>query len=99
MKSFNKAIVMGNVVKAPELRKLSNGQQVTDFFVATNRTWNNAENEKQEAAEFHKVVVWGKLAALCVERLAKGSPTLVEGRLQADNNGKTEIIAQEVSFL
>lgn len=104
--NFNQAIVLGNVTFDPVLRKTPAGQSITSFGVATNRSWTDKAGQKQESAEFHNVVAWGKLAELSNSYLTKGSLVLVEGRLQTrsweDKNGVkrsvTEIVAEGIQF-
>lgn len=105
-RSFNQAIVMGNLTRDPEVRTTPNGQSVASFAVATNRVWNDASGERQEAVEFHEIVAWGKLGELAGQYLAKGRKVLVVGRLQTqqwEKDGvkqrRTEIVAQDISFL
>ncbi|HSX48055.1 MAG TPA: single-stranded DNA-binding protein [Candidatus Nanoarchaeia archaeon] len=105
-KSFNQAIIMGNLTRDPELRTTPNGQPVASFAVATNRVWQNQAGEKQEAVEFHEVVAWGKLGELASQYLSKGRKVLVVGRLQTqqwEKDGvkqrRTEIVAADISFL
>lgn len=105
-KSFNQAIIMGNLTRDPELRTTPNGQPVASFAVATNRVWQNQAGEKQEAVEFHEIVAWGKLGELASQYLSKGRKVLVVGRLQTqqwEKDGvkqrRTEIVAQDISFL
>ena len=101
----NKAIVAGNLTRDPELKALPSGANVTNFSIATNRTYNDAEGNPQEQAEFHEIVVFGKQAENCAKYLTKGSLALVEGRLQTrswDKDGvtmkRTEIVADSVQF-
>src|SRR6266481_5530230 len=105
-KSFNQAIVMGNLTRDPELRTTPNGQSVASFAVATNRSWNDASGEKRDEVEFHEIVAWGKLGELTAQYLAKGRKVMVVGRLQThswEKDGvkrqRTEIIASDVNFL
>lgn len=105
-KSFNQAIVMGNLTRDPELRTTPNGQSVASFAVATNRTWQDPSGERREAVEFHEVVAWGKLGELVSQYLAKGRKVMVIGRLQTqqwEKDGvkqrRTEIVASDVNFL
>jgi single-strand DNA-binding protein len=106
-KSFNQAIIMGNLTRDPELRNTPSGQSVASFAVATNRVWQDGNGEKQEAADFHEVVAWGKLAELASQYLAKGRKVLVVGRLQTrswegqdgQKRQRTEIVANDISFL
>jgi len=82
MFSLNRAQIIGNITREPEMRYTPNGQGVTSFGVATNRRWRNQQGELQEDTQFHEVVAWGKLAELCTQMLHKGSKVYVEGRLQ-----------------
>jgi single-strand DNA-binding protein len=83
MYSLNRATVIGNITRDPELRYTPNGQAVTSFSVATNRRWKNqATNEFQEATEYHDVVAWGKTAEFVANFLKKGNKIYVDGRLQ-----------------
>ncbi|HLC38616.1 MAG TPA: single-stranded DNA-binding protein [Patescibacteria group bacterium] len=107
MRDFNKVIILGNLTRDPEMRYTPNGQPVCSFGVATNRRWNDASGNTQEAVEFHNVVAWGKLAEICNQILNKGRKTLVEGRLQTRSwegqdgvkRTKTEIVAENISAL
>lgn len=105
-KSFNQAIVMGNLTRDPELRSIPSGQQVASFAVATNRTWMDASGERKEAVEYHEIVAWGKLGELAAQYLAKGRKVMVIGRLQTQSwekdgvkRSRTEIVATDVNFL
>lgn len=104
---MNKAIILGNLGADPELRYTQNGKAVANFRVATNESWTDKDGKKQDRTEWHRVVVWEKLAELCGEYLAKGRQVLVEGKIQTrkwqDKDGKdqytTEILAQSVKFI
>src|SRR3954468_21239083 len=105
-KSFNQAIVMGNLTRDPELRSTPGGQQVASFAVATNRTWMDASGERKEAVEYHEIVAWGKLGELAAQYLAKGRKVMVVGRLQTQSwekdgvkRQRTEIVASDINFL
>src|SRR3990167_3034761 len=106
-RSFNQVILVGNMARDPELRTIPSGQSVASFAVATNRTWQDQAGEQQQAADFHNVVAWGKLAELAAQYLAKGRKVMVVGRLQTRSwegedgkkNYKTEVIANDISFL
>jgi single-strand DNA-binding protein len=105
-KSFNQAIVMGNLTRDPELRTTPGGQQVASFAVATNRSWADASGERKEAVEYHEIVAWGKLGELTAQYLAKGRKVMVVGRLQTQSwekdgvkRSRTEIVAADVNFL
>jgi len=63
--NFNKAFVLGNVTRDPELRTTPSGQSVASFGIATNRIWKSQSGERQKSAEFHNVVAWGRLAEIC----------------------------------
>lgn len=79
---LNRAQLIGNVTRDPELRTTATGQNVCSFSVATNSQWTDAQGQKQQRAEFHNLVAWGKLAEICSQYLTKGKKVFVEGRLQ-----------------
>ena len=81
-RSLNKAQLIGNLTRDPELRYTPQGTAVCTFGLATNRTWVTESKEKKEDAEFHRIVAWNKLAELCSQLLFKGRKVFVEGRLQ-----------------
>lgn len=102
---LNKVFVAGNLTRDPEQRALPSGTNVTSFSVATNRVWYDQDRNKQEATEYHNIVVFGRQADTCAQYLKKGSGVLVEGRLQTrswDKDGqkqyRTEIVAERVQF-
>jgi single-strand DNA-binding protein len=103
---LNKAIIFGNLTRDPELKSLPSGIQVASFGVATNRVWKDKNGAKQESADFHNVVVFGRQAETSAQFLRKGSGVLVEGRMQtrswdaADGTKKyrTEIVADRIQF-
>lgn len=105
--SVNKAIVLGNLGKDPELRHTQSGQAVTELTIATNERFKDKSGEWQERTEWHRVVVWGRQAENAAQYLAKGRQVYVEGRLQTrewtDRDGNkrytTEIVAQNVQYL
>lgn len=105
--SVNKVILVGRLGQNPEVRYTPSGAAVANFSVATNETWTDKNNQKQERTEWHRVVVWGKLAELCSQYLSKGRQCYVEGRLQTreytDKDGvkkySTEVQAQTIQFL
>lgn len=83
MYSLNRAQVIGNMTRDPELRYTPNGQAVTSFSVATNRRWKNqASGEMQESTEYHDMVAWGKVAEFIANYLKKGHKIYIDGRLQ-----------------
>ncbi len=99
--NLNKAFVLGNVTRDPEVRALPSGQQVTSFGIATNRFYTDQAGQKKQDAEFHNIVCFGKLADISSRYLNKGSLVLIEGRIKTRNwintagvkQYKTEIIA------
>lgn len=103
---LNKAIIIGNLTRDPELKSLPSGMSVASFSIATNRVWKDKNGAKQESADFHNIVVFGKQAESCASYLKKGQKVLVEGRLQTRSwdaaDGKkmyrTEILAERVQF-
>src|SRR3989338_6599034 len=104
--NLNKAFIAGNLTRDPELRQTPTGQAVCSFGVATNRFFTDSSGQKQKQAEFHNIVAWGRQAEVVNQYLKKGSPVLVEGRLQTrswqDQQGakhwKTEIVAERVQL-
>lgn len=84
-RSLNKATLIGNLTRDPELRFTPQGTAVCTFGLATNRQWTTESGEKKEDVEFHRIVAWNKLAELCSQLLAKGRKVYVEGRLQTRN--------------
>ena len=105
--NFNKAFVLGNVTRDPELRTTPSGQSVCSFGVATNRVWKNPSGQRERAAEFHNVVAWGRLAEIANQYLKKGSLVFIEGRIQTrswqdKNSGekryRTEIVTETMQL-
>ena len=101
--NLNKAFVLGNITKDPEIRSMPSGSQVANFSIATNRAYTLPSGEKKEEVEFHNIVCFGKLADIVSRYLKKGSMVLIEGRIQTrswDDKStgakkyKTEIIAE-----
>ena len=103
---FNRAIVIGNLTRDPEMRSLPSGMQVTSFSVATNRIWKDKNGARQESTDYHNIVVFGRQAETVNQFLRKGSSALVEGRMQTRSwdgpdgkkNYRTEIVADRVQF-
>lgn len=102
---LNKAIIIGRITKDLELKHTQNGVAVTNFTVAVERSFKNAEGERE--ADFIPVVVWRQQAETCAKYLGKGRLVGVSGRIQTrsydDKDGirryVTEIVADEVQFL
>ncbi|HBO3538555.1 TPA: single-stranded DNA-binding protein [Pseudomonas aeruginosa] len=83
MRGINKAIIIGNCAGEPEARFLPNGNAVTNVTVVTNETWKDKQTgQQQERAEFHRVVLFGKVAEIASQYLHKGSQVYVEGSLR-----------------
>jgi len=107
MYSLNRATVLGNLTRDPEVRQTASGQSVASFSVATNRSWTGSDGQRQEQTEFHNIVAWGKLAEICGQYLSKGKKAYVEGRLQTrDWEGqdgvrryRTEIVTDNLIIL
>lgn len=106
MAGVNKVIIVGRLGADPETRQVGNGGTVARLSVATSENWVDKEGQKQERTEWHRIVVWGKLAEICGRHLSKGRQVYVEGRLQTrswEDNGQkkysTEIVASTVQFL
>ena len=107
MAGVNKAILVGNLGRDPELRHTPNGQAVVNFTLATSENWTDKSGERQERTEWHRIVVWGRTAEMCHQYLSKGRTVYVEGRIQTreweDKEGNkrytTEINAQTVNFI
>jgi len=105
--NLNKAMVIGNLTRDPELKTTPTGTSVVSFAVATNFIWTDQSGQRQEKVEFHNVVAWRKLAEICGQYLKKGSKVYIEGRLQTrDWTGqdgvkryRTEIIAENMIML
>ena len=106
MSSLNKAIVIGNLGKDPELKYMPNGKAVASFSVATSQKWKDNDGNQQEKTEWHNITAFEKLAEVIGEYLKKGSKVYVEGRLQTDKWEKdgvthysTKIIAKDLVML
>lgn len=105
--NFQKTIIAGRVVRTPQLKDLPNGSKVVNFTIVTNRVWKNANGEKQESAEFHNCIAFGKTADTIGQYVQSGQVLLVEGRNQTssweDKDGgakryKTEVIVETFQF-
>lgn len=105
--NLNKAMIIGNLTRDPEIRNTPTGATVASFGVATNLVWTDQSGQKQERVEFHNVVAWRRLAEICGQYLRKGSKVYIEGRLQTrdwtgqDNvkRYRTEIVAENMIML
>ncbi len=107
MAGVNKVILIGNLGRDPELRKIANGTSVASFSLATTERYNDKSGERQDHTEWHNIVAWGKLAELVNQYLKKGRSAYIEGRLTTrswdDKDGnkryKVEIVANQIQFL
>ena len=81
-RNLNKATLIGNLTRDPELRYTPQGTAVCSFSVATNRQWKTESGDLKDDVEFHRIVAWNQLAEICSKMLKKGSKVYVEGRLQ-----------------
>jgi len=105
--NLNKAMIIGNLTRDPEMRTTPSGQNVTSFSIATSLTWTDNSGQQQKKTEFHNIVAWRKLAEICAQYLKKGSKVYAEGRLQTtDWTGqdgvkkyRTEIVLENMIML
>ena len=104
---LNKVFLYGNLTRDPELRALPSGQNLVSFGIATNRTYKDKNGQKQEVAEFHNIVAFGRPAEIIAQYMKKGRPLFVEGRLQTRSwddkesgkkNYRTEIVVDNFQF-
>ncbi|TSC74569.1 MAG: single-strand DNA-binding protein [Parcubacteria group bacterium Gr01-1014_44] len=104
--NLNRVILIGRLAADPESRTTAGGQEVVSLRVATNRTWNNQQGQKQEQVEFHSITLWGRLAQIANQYLKKGGLVMIEGRLQTSNwtgqdnvkRYRTEIVAENIQL-
>ena len=108
MASVNKAIIVGNLGKDPEVRYTASGEAIANLTVATSESWKDkATGEKKESTEWHRISFFGKLAEICGQWLKKGSQVYVEGSIRTrkwtDKDGQerytTEIRGDEMKML
>ncbi len=106
MSSLNKAMIIGNLGKDPELKYMPNGKAVASFSIATSQKWKDNDGNQQEKTEWHNVTAFEKLAEIVGEYVKKGSKVYIEGRLQTDQWEKdgvkhysTKIIASQMVML
>ncbi len=104
---LNRATILGRLTRDPELRTTTTGKSVATVSLATNRVWKDQSGQKQEQAEFHNCVMWGKTADIAAQYLTKGRRLYVEGRIQTrdwtDQSGvkkyRTEIVVDNMIML
>lgn len=106
-RSLNKVLLIGNLVRDPEIRYTPQNTAVANFSIATNRTWQDTNGQVQENVEYTRVVAWGKLAEIVGQICKKGRKVYVEGRLQTrewetkegENRKTTEVVAEQLIAL
>ena len=107
-KGFNKVILMGNLTRDPETRTTPNGQSVTNFSLAVNRTWKGADGQTQEAVSYIDCVAWGRPGEVIAQYVSKGRALLVSGRLDqrswedketGGKRSKVEVIVEDFNFV
>ncbi len=107
-RGVNKVILVGHLGQDPDTRYTASGAAVVNLNLATTESWRNKQTgEREERTEWHRVVLFGKLAEIAGEYLRKGSQVYIEGKLQTrkwqDNNGNdrytTEIVANDMHML
>ncbi|MBI4450036.1 single-stranded DNA-binding protein [Candidatus Uhrbacteria bacterium] len=105
--TLNKVMVIGNLTRDPETRTTPAGTAVCTFGVATNRVWSDPQGQKQDEAEFHNIVAFGRLAEICAQYLGRGRKVYIEGRMKTREwtaqdgakRNRTEIIAENMIML
>lgn len=107
-KGFNKVILMGNLTRDPETRTTPNGQSVTSFSLAVNRTWRGQDGAQQESVSYIDCVAWGKPGEIIAQYLGKGRAILVSGRLDqrswedkesGQKRSKVEVVVEDFNFV
>src|SRR3990167_3150495 len=103
---LNKVFLIGRLTENPEIRTTNSGQEVSTIRIATNRMWTDKQGQKQREAEYHSVVLWGRLAQIAGQYLQKGGLVFIEGRIQTrswdDSQGqkryRTEVVAERLQL-
>lgn len=106
-RGLNKAQLIGNLTKDPELRYTPQGTAVCTFSIATNRSWTDSSGQKKDEATFHRAVAWSKLAEICGQYLKKGRRVFIEGRIsnrqwedkQGQTRHMTEVVVSDMLML
>jgi len=106
-RGLNKVMIIGHLGRDPEMRYTPSGRPVTNFSVATSRSWNTSDGERRTETEWFNVVAWSSLAEICNQYLTKGQQVYIEGRLQTrhweDDKGvrhsTVEVVANEMIML
>jgi single-strand DNA-binding protein len=97
--SLNKVILVGNLGQDPDVRSMQNGDKVANLSIATSENWKDQSGQRQERTEWHRVVIFGKVAEVAERYLKKGSKVLIEGQLQTrkwEKDGKTNYTTEVV---
>lgn len=105
--NLNRAMIIGNLTRDPEMRTTPNGKNNASFGVATTYNWTDQGGQKQSQTEYHNIIAWGKLADICGQYLSKGKKVYVEGRIQTreweaqdgTKRNRTEIVADNLIML
>jgi single-strand DNA-binding protein len=105
--SVNKAILIGNLGKDPEIRYTQSGKAVTSFSLATSEKWKGQDGQQQESTTWHNIVAWGRQAEVLKEYTGKGSKLYIEGRISNRTYDKkdgtkgftSEVVVQNFQFL
>ena len=105
--NLNKAMIIGNLTRDPEVRTTPSGANVASFSIATSLVWTDQGGQQQKKTEFHNIVAWRKLGEICGQYLRKGSKVYIEGRLQTTEwtgqdgvkRYRTEIVAENMIML
>lgn len=105
--NLNKAMIIGNLTRDPEIRNTPSGAGVASFSIATSLVWTDQSGQQQKKTEFHNIIAWRKLAEICAQYLRKGSKVYIEGRLQTTEwtgqdgvkRYRTEIVAENMIML
>jgi single-strand DNA-binding protein len=104
--NVNKVLLVGRLTRDPEIRNTQSGQTVASISMATNRFWKDKNGQRQDQTEFHNVVLWGRLAEIAGQYLAKGQECFIEGRLQTrkytakdgTERRTTEVVAENMQL-
>ena len=98
--SLNKVILVGNLGADPEIRNTQSGDKVANLRIATSERWRDRDGNNQDRTEWHRVVIFGKIAEVCEKYLRKGSKVLIEGKLQTrkwqDQSGQDKYTTEVV---
>lgn len=105
--SVNRVIILGRLGQDPELKYFPDGESYCNFSMATSKRWKGKDGQSQEKTEWHRIVVYGKMAEICKQYLSKGNQVYVEGEIRTrrwkDKDGAdrsmVEIISSTIQFL